>query len=597
MPHSIGRERVLHAITACGSAALRVRRAALAAVASFLFITVAMAHEGHDHDKPVPLNLPVAPRVVAVTPDYELVGVLSGVQRLTIFLHRFATGEPVKDAKIAVSGSDQTVDAVAKEDGVFELIAPWLAAPEGIDLIFNLTLPDDRDVLTGRLEKAITTTGRAGEVARSPFLQQQTMLVALGALTVGVLLTLLVTGGIARRRSLTAKQQEAAATHAVSGEGDEAKVQRLRRLSAAVFSMLAVGALLAPEQSWSQPKANLPSVPATMATDVPQRMADGSLFVPKATQHLLAIRTILAEATNAPRTTQLIGTIIADPNSFGRVQASRPGRIEAPPAGLAYVGKRVEKGELLGYLVPYIEAADKANIESQIAEAEARIAKQATILKRYNERPGAVPQVKVDEVEGELSALRRKRAELQPSLVMREEIRAPLTGVISVANIASGQIIEPRDVVFEIIDPNHFWVEAISHDPSVVTGLSKAYAVLNNGEQLALELGGVGLSLKQQATPITFKITQAPSSLSVGRPVTVILQSTAEVSGILLPSASVVRASSGLAMVWVKTDAERFEPHTIRFEALDGQRVVVTAGLKPDLRVVTEGATILSQVR
>jgi cobalt-zinc-cadmium efflux system membrane fusion protein len=130
-----------------------------------------------------------------------------------------------------------------------------------------------------------------------------------------------------------------------------------------------------------------------------------------------------------------------------------------------------------------------------------------------------------------------------------------------------------------------------------VTGLSKAYAILNSGEQLSLELGGVGLALKQQATPITFKITQAHPNLSVGRPVTVILQSTAEVSGILLPAASVVRAPSGLAMVWVKTDAERFEPHTIRFEALDGQRVVVTAGLKPELRVVTEGATILSQVR
>jgi hypothetical protein len=385
--------------------------------------------------------------------------------------------------------------------------------------------------------------------------------------------------------------------HAETGPKDESKVNRLRRSSNVILAILLAGTLLVPQQVWAQPKASLPSVPATMATDVPQRMADGGLFVPKATQHLLAIRTVLTEETKAPRTAQLIGTVIADPNSSGRVQASRPGRIEAPQAGLAYVGKRVEKGELLGYLVPYIEAADKANIESQIAEAEARIVKQATILKRYNERPGAVPQVKIDEVEGELNALRRKRAELQPSLVVREEIRAPLGGIISVANVAPGQIIESRDVVFEIVDPNHFWVEAIAHDPSVVTGLSKAFAVLNNGEQLALEFGGVGLSLRQQATPITFKVVQAPPNLSIGRPVTVILQSTAEVSGILLPAASVVRASSGLAMVWVKTDAERFEPHTIRYEALDGQRVVVTAGLKAELRVVTEGATILSQVR
>ena len=47
----------------------------------------------------------------------------------------------------------------------------------------------------------------------------------------------------------------------------------------------------------------------------------------------------------------------------------------------------------------------------------------------------------------------------------------------------------------------------------------------------------------------------------------------------------------------MKTEPERFEPHTVRYEPLDGQRVVVLAGLKPDLRVVTDGATLLNQIR
>ena len=65
--------------------------AALLVAGQFLSLDAVVAHEGHDHDKPAPLNLPVAPRVVAVTPDYELVGVLSGEQRLTIFLHHFVS--------------------------------------------------------------------------------------------------------------------------------------------------------------------------------------------------------------------------------------------------------------------------------------------------------------------------------------------------------------------------------------------------------------------------------------------------------------------------------------------------------------------------
>lgn len=553
------------------------------------------AHEGHDHDKPAPLNLPVAPRVVAVTPDYELVGVVSGEERLTIFLHRFATGEPVKGAKLVVSANEQEAETSAKEDGVFEMTAAWLRTSEPLDLIFHLTLPDDQDILTGRLAKV--TSAPALEVRGPPSLlaEHQSIAVGIGALMTGVLLTLLIIGTLARRRQAPDRGGQEPA-EAPSPEREN-RVKQLRRLPLAVLTTSLLGALLASTEARSQTALTLPSVPANMATDVPQRMADGSLFVPKATQHLLSVRTVVTEESRAPRTAQLVGTLIADPNSFSRVQATRPGRIQAPDGGLAHVGKRVEKGELLGYLVPYIEAADKANIESQIGEAEARIAKLGTILSRYRERPHAVPQVKIDEVEGELNALQRKRAELQPSLLAREEIRAPISGIISVANVTAAQIIESRDILFEIVDPSRFLVEAIAHDADVVSNLSAAFAMTNSGKRLPLEFAGQGLSLKQQAAPLTFKMLETPPGLSIGKPVTVILQSTVELSGIVLPAASIVRAASGLAMAWVKTEPERFEPHTVRFEALDGQRVVVTAGLKPDTRVVTEGATLLNQIR
>jgi hypothetical protein len=428
---------------------------------------------------------------------------------------------------------------------------------------------------------------------------RQTLLVAGGALMAGVLLTLLIGASVARRRRPLADGAGAEQGSAEPTTPTSSKVKRLRRASLALLAIVAVAVLaLTSGRVAAAEGLSLPSVPSTMATDQPQRMPDASLFVPKATQHLLAVRTMLTEESKAPRTVQLVGSVIADPNSFGRVQAARPGRIEAPPGGLAFIGKRVEKGELLGILLPYIEAADKANIESEIAATEARIAKLATILSRYNERPGAMPQVKVDEVEGELNALRRKRAELQPSLVAREEIRASITGIVSVANVVTGQIVEAREVLFEIVDPARLWVEAIAHDAGVTSNLSKGFAVTSTGERLALEYAGRGPSLKQQAAPLMFKVTdEAPADLGVGKPVTVILQSTLEVSGIVLPASSLVRTPSGLPTVWVKSDAERFEPHTVRYEPLDGQRVLVSAGLKVDMRVVTDGATLLNQIR
>src|SRR5215470_12134396 len=136
--------------------------------ALFLLEERVPAHEGHDHDSPPPLNLPVAPRVIAVTPNYELVGVLSGRERLTIFLQQFETGEPIKNAKLTVSADNSDVVAVAKDDGVFEVSAPWLASAQPIDILFKLTLPDDEDILTGRLEYASTAEAVTGRASSSP---------------------------------------------------------------------------------------------------------------------------------------------------------------------------------------------------------------------------------------------------------------------------------------------------------------------------------------------------------------------------------------------------------------------------------------------
>ena len=79
---------------------------------------------------------------------------------------------------------------------------------------------------------------------------------------------------------------------------------------------------------------------------------------------------------------------------------------------------------------------------------------------------------------------------------------------------------------------------------------------------------------------------------------TVILQSTAEVSGIVLPSSSVSAPKAACPSCGSRREPERFEPRTVRYEPLDGAaRVTLLAGLKPEERVVTEGATLLNQIR
>ncbi len=570
---------------------------------------VAHGHEGHDHDKPAPLNVPVAPRVVAVTPDLELVGVSSGQGRLTIFLHSFATNEPIRDARLSVTAGTDNQAAEPRGEGVFTLSAPWLATAEGIDLVFSLTLSDGtQDLLTGRLQNAsssapivVAESGSWRAISRLKA-QPELVILVLASLMAGVLISLLIPSIRARwRDTITSGEPEAERLQqAIETSSESRRVTRLRR-GMGVSAVICVFGLLSGTNGFAAgPSAQeLPSVPATMATDLAQRTPDGTLFVPKATQHLLSVRTMLTARGAAARTAELTGTIIAGPENFGRVQPGRPGRIEAAPGGLAHIGKRVEKGALLGYVLSYVEAADRANMNSVMAETEARIAKNRTILSRYENSPGAVPQVRVDEVHGELEALIRKRAELLPSSSTREPILAPISGVVSVANATIGQVVEARDVLFEIVDPSQFWVEAYGHgqETQALQTLTAAHAIVGGITRVPIEFAGRGHALRNQATVLTFKISGRFEDLSIGMPVRVVLQSATKVEGFIVPSSAIVRGQTGLPIVWVKTEPERFEPLTVKVEPLDGNSVVVTSGLKEDQRIVTDGVTLLNQIR
>ncbi|MBL8409409.1 MAG: efflux RND transporter periplasmic adaptor subunit, partial [Candidatus Accumulibacter sp.] len=50
------------------------------------------------------------------------------------------------------------------------------------------------------------------------------------------------------------------------------------------------------------------------------RLPDGSVFVPKSAQRQLALRTQTARKGEFPRTVELNGRVVGDPNAGGRVQ-------------------------------------------------------------------------------------------------------------------------------------------------------------------------------------------------------------------------------------------------------------------------------------
>lgn len=331
-------------------------------------------------------------------------------------------------------------------------------------------------------------------------------------------------------------------------------------------------------------------------SSAPQRLADGSVSVPKAIQYQLGIRTVQVKQQDNPVTIELRGTVVPDPAAGGRVQASQAGRIEAGPHGLPVLGQVVQKGQVLAYLQGAASSLDKGNQMATLADLDAQYALAERKAQRYDKLEGAIPQKDIDAARVERDALKKRKAAVAASMNAPEPLRAPVSGTIAAAHVALGQVVDAKDMLFEIVDTRRLMVEALAYEPAQALGVTQASASLPQGE-VALQFVGGARQLKGQALPLLFRVQPTQLMLAVGQAITVTAQTSQTVSGMTVARAALQKQSSGETVVWVHTQAERFAPRMVRHQALDGQRVVITSGLRDGDRVVTEGANLLAQVR
>jgi hypothetical protein len=208
-----------------------------------------------------------------------------------------------------------------------------------------------------------------------------------------------------------------------------------------------------------------------------------------------------------------------------------------------------------------------------------------------------VPRKDIEAAESEAQSLAERIAAVGTGLSSREALVAPVSGVIASANAVAGQVVDAREVVFEIVDPARLRIEALAFDLALAAGVGSASLAVGN-ERVPLTFVGAARSLREQALPLAFRAEgKALTALAVGQPVRVFVQGKEKVKGIAVPVASLMKNPANQTIVWVKAAPERFEPRTVTVEPLDGVSVAVTSGLKAGDRVATQGATLINQVR
>jgi hypothetical protein len=514
------------------------------------------------------------PRIEAVSPELELLGLVEH-GRLTVYVTRYATLEPLAGATLVLEAEGRSLTGKTDAEGVYRFELPWLATPGSYPLLFTVSAGALSDLLTGSLEipgprpgdadAAHPAAGHAHGVLESvaPIAAAAAAGLAIGALGAWRL---------ARRRA--------------------------RSLPHAGATVLAAGALLA--AGAGVPPAGAHEVlPATAAADsrAPSRLPDGRLFVPLPAQRALGLRTVPAVTTRVAESVELAGTVIADPAATGRVQAPVAGRIEPAARGLPSPGMRVARGETLAWLVPTIGTVERGVQQAQLAELDAQLESARARSARFEQLAGSIPQRDIEQARIDVAGLERRRAALAAPLGERLALTAPVGGTVSTVSIAAGQVVDARDLLLQVTDASRLLVEALAYDAALAAELRSASARTAGGAAVRLAPAGHAGQLREQALPLLFRVTGSEAALAIGQPLRVIVGTKRSATGQVLPAASLARAANGEPIVWVKTGVEHFEARRVTTRALDAHRVLASGALADGERVVTVGASLLSQVR
>jgi multidrug efflux pump subunit AcrA (membrane-fusion protein) len=535
---------------------------------AFIFVAPVWAAGDHSHDAPAAASGATSPRISSHSDLFELVGVVENSE-MTIYLDRYASNEPVTDAKIEVEAGAAKGMATAQADGSYSFRHELLGQPGTLSVSFVVAAGKDTDLLAGDLVIPDPHAEDDHAGATRPWLRW--------AAYAGAALLLAALAAAAwrnrRRKSLAAMLMAAC----VLGVGATA----------------ALDARAGPGHDHGEEAA-----PAA-GGNAPRRLANGGVFLPKLSQRQLGVRTIVVEEASLPSTVELTGRVVLDSNAGGKVQPTQAGRIEAGPRGLPQLGQVVRKGDVLALVRASSSAIDRANQQAQSAELYASLALARRRVERLQQLEGTVPQKDIEAAQSDVTSLQQRAAAVAGSVSATEALLAPVPGVIAAANVVTGQVVNAGDLLFEIVDPSRMSVEASAFDAGLAANIALASASPAPGISVPLQFVGAGSSLREGAIPLVFRTATGSAAvpLAIHQPVKVTVQTTSQVKGFAVPSAAVVKDASNQDRVWVHTGAELFEPRSVRQLPLDGSRAAVVDGLKTGDRLVTQGAPLLNQVR
>jgi cobalt-zinc-cadmium efflux system membrane fusion protein len=314
-------------------------------------------------------------------------------------------------------------------------------------------------------------------------------------------------------------------------------------------------------------------------------------------------------------TLRVAGQIDFDEQALTRIGASVTGRVTQIQATL---GQEVNKGdtlalinssELSGSQLAYLKARSEKELHRRnLGRAQtlfdADVISAAELQRRENEYEVATAETRAAQDQLRVLGVSAKSIERLASTGVIDSVAnvvASIKGVVVERKIATGQVVQPSDVLFAVADLSRVW--AVAQVPEqqinqVKVGQSVRIEVPALGhEKLEGKLIYVGQTVNPETRTVLVRTEQnnkngrlKPSLLAS------MLIDSAPVQRLVVPLAAVVRQDDA-DHVFVEEPDKYFRLMPVKLAAEQNGLRVVLEGLKPGMRIVSDGAFHLNNHR
>ena len=249
-------------------------------------------------------------------------------------------------------------------------------------------------------------------------------------------------------------------------------------------------------------------------------------------------------------------------------------------------GDRVQAGQLVALLDSKDYKLVRDLAQTQVQALEPHLQRAAKLRGE-----AALPQAKLDELQSKMDAARIQHQQARAQLSYAA-LRAPMAGVVLMRRVAVGDLVDPSRPVAVIADLRRVKV--------VLPVAQRDLHLFRKGMTLELVAAGVPQTFtgtvhhlpyaadpKTRTFPVTVEVRNDELALRAG----MIVEARVLVArhrGFFVPLDAVSRDLGGRTRVLV-VERDRAAEHAITLGPVFGERVLVSAGLRPDERVIVQG--------